>query len=610
MPPPALLPILLSLTLASCAFAPVDALEAARRQHPQLPLPATMPAASMRLPFFTRLMAQPLEAETRLAELESALRAAADTPQALFQLNTYLAGIELSRGPQQLAAIDQRLQASAAPLAEALDRLDARPHPANDPLPPAFARQLASLLQVIADAEQFRQRAFARLPASASDALLLRQVVDGHFLPFEEPDFRQLLSQVEYEALAAGMLDLLSASAALVDLLKSTPLPPLSWQADTPLGRILIDTHPRDHQHDASEMLLLIDGAGNDRYHFHPRAAQHRLRLIIDLAGDDHYLSHASASGPAAAVLGHDLLWDVAGDDHYDSPQASANQAAALFGAAVLIDEDGDDRYQARSHAQAWATAGLALLLDRNGDDRYHALSQAQAAAGPRAVATLLDVRGNDRYQLAASPLVFPSAQLPERNLSMGQGAAMGIRAEFSDGRSLPGGLAILADFAGDDHYQAEVFAQGAGYFEGSGVLIDAGGEDHFSAAWYALGAAAHRAIGLFSKRGDGDDQYTVSHSTALAAAHDLSLAYFADQGGNNRFSLGDLGFGTAHDNGVALFRAGEGLNQYQLSGRRCLAFGRNWLNTTEGPRLRLPNLGLFIAPDNPAPGVCKGEAG
>lgn len=64
--PPALLSILFSLALTSCAFAPVDALETARRQHAQLqlPLPATMPAANMRLPFFTRLMARAMIAIT------------------------------------------------------------------------------------------------------------------------------------------------------------------------------------------------------------------------------------------------------------------------------------------------------------------------------------------------------------------------------------------------------------------------------------------------------------------------------------------------------------------------------------------------------------------
>src|SRR5690606_19630368 len=198
----------------------------------------------------------------------------------------------------------------------------------------------------------------------------------------------------------------------------------------------------------------------------------------------------------------------------YDSAEHSFSQAAALFGNALLIDEAGNDRYNARSHAQGWALGGSALLIDRHGNDSYHALAHAQGSAGPGGVALLIDVGGDARYTLAPLPLQCPSSQLPERNLAMGQGAAMGVRASASDGRSLPGGLGALIDLSGDDHYEAGVFAQGAGYFQSAGLLIDAGGSDRFDAAWYAMGAAAHGAAGVLLARGNGDDHYQASHST------------------------------------------------------------------------------------------------
>ena len=536
--------------------------------------PARQPAPP---PLLERLAKDPLHAAYHVGQIELAIRDTLDAPATLTLIAAQLGGHDLWRSTAPLDARKDLLAHHGA----ALEHV-----PLRD--------ELARLLTAIAQADRFRRQAFARLPAALTRETLLRQAILGPHHPFDDADYRPLLGEVDHAALAAGFFDLVTASQRFQQFLRTTPpLPPMRWQVDTGLGRILIDTTGKDDTHDVKDVLLLVDTGGSDEYRFAPIAEGHPIQLIFDQHGDDHYLATAHASGPAAAALGYALLWDGQGDDHYDSAGHSFSQAAALFGNALLIDEAGNDHYTARSHAQGWALGGSALLIDRQGNDHHHALAHAQGSAGPVGVALLIDTAGDDRYTLTPLPLLFPSSQLPERNLSMGQGAAMGIRA--SDGRSQPGGLGALIDLSGDDLYQAGVFAQGAGYFQSAGVLIDAGGSDRFDAAWYAMGAAAHGAAGVLLAHGDGDDHYQASHSTALGAGHDFSVALFIDEGGNDHYQLGTLGFGAAHDNSHAVFIDTGGNDRYGLDATDCRAFGAAPMSGWGDPREIMLSQGLFF---------------
>ena len=53
-----------------------------------------------------------------------------------------------------------------------------------------------------------------------------------------------------------------------------------------------------------------------------------------------------------------------------------------------------------------------------------------------------------------------------------------GRRGDYLDGHSLAGGVGILFDQEGIDHYVSGVFGQGVGYWEGVGILWDAAGDD------------------------------------------------------------------------------------------------------------------------------------
>ncbi|MDD3677075.1 hypothetical protein [Thauera propionica] len=533
-------------------------------------------------PLLERLTKDPLHAAYHVGLIETAIRNALDAtdgPATLTLIAAQLGGHDLWRSTVHL-------DARAAPLAHDGAAFDHAP----------LRGELARLLIAIAQADRLRQQAFARLPASLTRTSLLRQAALGPLTPLDATDYRQLLGEVDHAAQAAGFFDLVTASRRFQHFLRTAPpLPPLRWQAETALGRILIDTTGGDDLHDVRDVLLLVDTGGNDEYRFAPLADNQPMQLIFDARGNDRYLATTHASGPAAAVLGYALLWDSEGDDRYDSAGHSFSQAAALFGNALLIDENGNDHYHARSHAQGWALGGSALLIDRQGQDQHHALAHAQGSAGPVGVALLIDADGDDRYTLAPLPLLFPSSQLPERNLSMGQGAAMGVRSSASDGRSLPGGLGALIDLSGDDHYEAEVFAQGAGYFQAAGLLIDGGDNDRFEAAWYAQGAAAHGAAGVLLARGSDNDHYQANQSTALGAGHDFSVALFLDEGGNDHYALGTLGFGAAHDNGHAVFVDAGGDDHYHLDADECRAFGAAPMSSWGDTREIMLSQGLFF---------------
>lgn len=565
---------------------------------------AASPTRNRQFPLYRAVMAQPLQAPYRVGMLADAYRQAAALPHDLISLTGAVAGLTVDRpAAPALDPIEATLRAAVDPLATSVAWM-APMVKAGSPWPPALPNEallprplrfeLAMVLSSIGQAQQFLQRAFAQLPATVTPTLLRRQALDGEFLPFEEPDYRRLLPLIEREALLAGMLDLVAAVERLKHYVTSTAqLPVVACTINTPFGQIVVDTTGRNNSYRLTDPLLLLDVGGDDYYEFLPRSDSHRITVLLDHKGNDHYVAATPGADPSAATLGYGILWDTEGDDHYQGTQLA--QASALFGAALLVDGGGDNQFIASSHAQAHAIGGLAVLLSSTGNDQYTAQTHAQGAAGPEGVAVLIDPAGNDRYTLNNTPLVRPSPQLPSRNTSMGQGAGRGLRADFVDGRSTTGGIGILLDLAGDDHYIAQVFAQGAGYQEGLGLLIDDDGNDRFDAAWYAMGAAAHRGAGVFLKRGDGNDHYRVSHSISLGAAHDFSVGVFVDEGGDDRYELGDLGLGAAHDNSTALFVDARGDDRYQVNASACRALGTAQMSEWGSLRESFLNLGLFM---------------
>lgn len=466
-------------------------------------------------------------------------------------------------------------------------------------LPIALRRPVQDVLQAVGSAETSRRAQVAALPVGLTPASLMRQVREG---PGAPADYRQSLGGWDSRVLARTVQPVLDAVERLRRAISSAaPLPAMEWRLETPLGLVLIDTTGRNNVHRLRDPLLIVDVGGDDVYWFEARSDANRIAIVLDHGGNDRYESLDEGTDPSAGILGLGILWDTEGNDTYRG--SSFAQASAAFGIAVLIDEGGDNRFEAQAYSQAHALAGIAMLVSGAGTDRYFALTASQASAGPAGVALLLDRGGDDLYQLGNLPLIRPSAQLPDRNASMGQGAGYGIRAGYGDEGSGAGGLGLLVDLGGNDRYEAQVFGQAVGYQGGVGVLIDSGGDDRFDATWYALGAAAHGGAGVFVKRGGGDDRYRVSHVMGMGAAHDLSVASFEDEGGDDAYAVDDLGFGAAHDSAVARFVDASGVNRYEITGQRCRGFGVADHSQPGTKREALPQTALF------AGGDAKGQA-
>lgn len=571
---------------------------------------------------YRQFMRDPLRAPFLLGAVEAAVNSNAAAPGRLMILTTQLGDTQVVRGYAEnpFAQTEQGLLQAVLPLREALTHLlqrQGRPAEAVQQLadttafPRPWQLELGRLIGAVTMAKEFRDHAFRKLPAEATRDRLLEQVVGGQLVLFAETDFRELLPLVDREALAAGMQILTRAVADFAEFLRQSPVvPELDWRLDTSWGPIVIDTRNENSHHEIETPLLLIDLHGNDRYRFLPAyktpSTPSGISILIDWQGNDRYLATVDGTCPSAAILGFGVLWDEAGDDLYQARNVA--QAAALFGAAMLYEGGGTDVFEGEQFIQSHATGGFALLIEKDGHDRYQAISRSQASAGPQGVALVLDQGGNDEYELLDSPKVIPSAQLPDHSLSMGQGAATGLRATFADGHSVAGGIGLLIDRAGNDRYTAQVFAQGAGYYRGLGALIDGGGHDHFMGRWYVQGAAAHEAAAVLLKRGEGNDSYTATHSTSIGAAHDESVAVFVDEGGDDAYELGHLGLGAANDNASALFIDAGGNDRYSVKQEACQAFGaaifKNWGTAAES----LANTALFLdlGGDDHYPSACQ----
>lgn len=575
---------------------------AAGRGAPDLAGLDASPTRAQQLPLFRAVMAAPLDAPYRVGVLADSFREAAASPYELVGWAGLLSGARLQR-PRDfgMPAIEARLRAAPDPLAEALAWMAATKAgagwvpvlPDRAQLPGPLRDELARVLAAMAQSHRFLQRAFEHFPAGVTPQVLRRQALEGRLVPFEAPDYRQLLPLVEREAIAGGMLDLVGAVEHLQRFVKAGPLPPVAWSLQTPFGWIVVDTTGGDNRHALKDALLVLDVGGDDAYEFLERSDTHAISVLLDHRGNDSYATSAPGADPSSATLGYGVLWDTEGDDRYQGSEQA--QASALFGAALLVDGGGSNRFVAGSRSQAHAVGGLAVLASAGGDDAFTAQAYSQATGGPGGVAVLVDPGGNDRYTLDNVPLVRPSPQLPDRNTSMGQGAGYGMRGLFFDGRSTAGGIGLLLDLAGNDRYEAQVFAQGVGYYEGLGLLLDDGGNDHFEAAWYAMGAGVHYAAGILLKRGTGNDVYRSSHELVLGSGNDLSVGVFVDEGGDDDYAVGQLSLGVAHFNSTGIFVDAAGNDRYGVASATCRALGAAYLHEWGNPRETVPSLGLFM---------------
>jgi len=424
------------------------------------------------------------------------------------------------------------------------------------PAPGSFEAALRTYIRELAQA----QRLLREDAPGFDDGPLLRELAEGL------PSAARLLEAGRGSERASRLF--VDATARFASRARKVPLEPRAF--DSPIGKVVIGTTGSDRH--GPEAALIVDPGGDDLYERRPARAG-AVSVIVDLDGNDQY------RGSDVAVRALSAIVDLAGDDRY--AMDGAGLGAAIAGASLLIDFSGNDTYVAKFFAQGAAAAGFGALVDLDGDDRYRVEAWGQGFAIAGATGLLWDRRGSDRYLAAGVPDPFErGAGMSGTGLSGAQGAGFGAR-----GR-LGGGTGILRDDAGDDVYQAQMFAQGIGYYYGLGLLWDLDGADRYEAYRYAQGNAAHQAVGVLRDE-RGDDRYAADWY-AQGMGLDMAVGVLADGRGSDSFAARGLSQGTATANGFGLLVASNEPNRFSM-GTETPSWGRaEWLRG-------LPSVGALL---------------
>ena len=192
---------------------------------------------------------------------------------------------------------------------------------------------------------------------------------------------------------------------------------------------------------------ILVDGAGDDRYHAQVWAQGcaywWALGILEDRGGNDQYQNGKYSAG-AAAHFAIGVCVDLAGNDRHNERNTTAKnqfQGHARDGSiGVFVDGDGDDTYDVNNHCAGAADLNsIGLFWDRRGDDLYTFHDQALGPpngwndTGAFGVASrytpfrsfrddlpswglFLDTGGKDVYAIDQAPKDFPAPPAADGN--------------------------------------------------------------------------------------------------------------------------------------------------------------------------------------------------
>ncbi len=437
---------------------------------------------------------------------------------------------------------------------------------------------LDALMLATTQAQQQLQLAFAGFDSKGIAAAnlglqyLLQQLSEKKTLVQQlEPD-RSILAinssmSIDYDALlasASAYRCVITNREALVEE-QVTLQPPPPELANIVSGDIvkaipseygwIIHGGPGDNSYELRDIAAVYDPAGNDRYHttaVEPMTA----KLVWDQSGNDRYFGETS--GPGAAWMGVSILIDNAGDDIY-SGELAVN-ASGIMGIGILLDRGGDDVYAGQYFSNGAAFYGAGILLDQGtGDDSYRSTAFSQGFGGPKGFGVINDNGGDDSY-LANYGL--PSVYGTENVFAaFSQGFGFGLR-HFDSG-----GIGLIVDKQGNDHYDAGEFSQGGAYYWGLGLLHDADGNDVYQGNRYSQGFGVHQASGVL--RDDaGDDHYLGMTAACQGAAWDVALGLLVDAAGNDHYSGDGLCQGAAAMQAQAWLIDLSGKDTYEANGK------------------------------------------
>ena len=347
---------------------------------------------------------------------------------------------------------------------------------------------------------------------------------------------------------------------------------------DTPLGKVIIGGKEPTYYRNTNAFLI-IDLGGDDEYHnISPDldSSPFSSAIIIDLEGNDLYNSREKYS-LACGSFGLSFLIDCSGDDRYLSQDFS--QGCGFFGVGVLYDKEGDDRYLADIMGQGAAAFGAGILCDLKGNDSYHGnlLNQGMGFVG--GMGLLIESQGNDSFFSGGK---YPDFREPDVAFdSFSQGFGYGYR-NFGSG-----GIGVLWDDEGNDHYSSSYFSQGSSYWLAIGLLIDNGGNDIYHARRYTQGTGTHLTVGALIDR-LGDDCYT-SMGVSQGCGYDFSQGLLLDNEGDDIYSAEWFAQGTSGSSGTGILIDQMGNDSYLCGSFNSQGSGQYSTKMESG------NIGLLI---------------
>jgi len=228
----------------------------------------------------------------------------------------------------------------------------------------------------------------------------------------------------------------------------------------------------------------------------------------------------------------------------------------------LIVDFGGNDIYQGSAGASGVGHA-VSVVIDIKGDDRYIADSRPAQGAGMGGVGLLLDLAGDDHYRATQCAQGFGQ-------MGFGLLADLAGHDRYESRYSSQGagifGIGLLLEGAGTDHYQIESDGQGFGGSAAVGTLADYSGNDIYRAitdpkiterpSYHSKGkVAVSNAQGVgFGRRGDGADGH--SYAGGLGQLIDIS--------GDDHYMAGNWSMGTGYWFGTGLLYDGDGDDRYE----------------------------------------------
>lgn len=452
-------------------------------------------------------------------------------------------------------------------------------------LPEAIRMGIFLILTGIKNSIELIQKGIVGLSVSDSK-IIVQQITESGEDGLSNSHIESLIERVDFKAIAAGAMDLSYVLQPAIDLMRGESLEK-TIKLNTNYGFIVLGSKGND-KYEPLPYLLILDFGGDDTYLSGGISdKQHPVSIIIDYSGNDYYKGEI---GCGTGIGGIGFVIDLEGNDNYSAEKIGLG--TGIFGQGIILDVDGDDEYTTEIYGIGAGLFGTGVISDLCGNDKYIGFQGCQGFGFVKGCGLLIDKEGNDTYIARDDTIRYPSAQSPEHNASLAQGMGFGIRADYTDGHSLAGGVGMLIDGNGDDTYSCGVFGQGCAYWFGAGFLIDYEGNDTYNGVWYVQGAGAHFALGVLIDSA-GSDIYNATHNMAQGAGHDFTLGVLFDYGGNDLHNALNLSLGSGNANGMGLFIDLSGDDTYHTHSG--ITLGR--ANTASRGSLRdyIKTLGIFI---------------